>query len=153
MEKINTVVDFGDSHPGSVSCFAKIHYGVKQFSESDKGKDILVIIIIILVGLASFGLGRLSKNDSNTGIKIKYNEQGANIINSLQSLSNEKEEIKKLPLATNINQNKFFASNRGSKYYTLGCSGGKNIKQENRMYFATSEDAERAGYELSSMCK
>ena len=43
---------------------------IKQFIESDKGKDILIVLIVILVGLASFELGRLSNEGSNQGIKI-----------------------------------------------------------------------------------
>ncbi len=47
---------------------------IKQFLESDKRKDILVVIIVILVGLGSFELGRLSKNTSS-GVKIEYQNQ------------------------------------------------------------------------------
>ncbi len=119
---------------------------IKQFIDTDQGKDILVIIIIILVGLGSFGLGRLSKNDQNSGIKVEYEGQEANIIksteNSLNSLNTESSNFKN-----------FFASNRGTKYYSLGCSGGKTIKEENRVYFDTTKDAESAGYVLSSTCK
>jgi hypothetical protein len=42
---------------------------IKQFVESEKGKDIMLVIIVILVGLASFELGRLSKAQSLSGIK------------------------------------------------------------------------------------
>ncbi|MEK9181892.1 MAG: hypothetical protein AAB786_02615 [Patescibacteria group bacterium] len=45
---------------------------IKQFVASEKGKNILVIIIIILVGLASFELGRLSKGTKSSGVKIEY---------------------------------------------------------------------------------
>ena len=123
---------------------------IKQFTESDKGKDILTVVIIILVGLGSFGLGRLSKESATPGIKIDYGDQKASALESMEEAS----------LNPVLNQNtqksssgNFFASNRGSKYYSVGCSGGKTIKQENRIYFATKEEAEKAGYELSSSCK
>lgn len=109
--------------------------------ESEKGKDILVVIIVILVGLGSFELGRLSKGDSNAGIKIEYPDQNANVISSVES---SKE--------TSIGKT-FFASKQGSKYYSLGCFAGKTIKQENKIYFTTREEAERAGYELSGSCR
>lgn len=126
---------------------------IKQFVEGDTGKDVLVIIIIILVGLGSFGLGRLSKN-ADSGLKIEYPNQEANTISSLnKSLFN-------LPLNSNISENNkkinsgnYFASNRGTKYYSLGCSAGKTIKEENRIYFKTSTAAQEAGYELSTACK
>ncbi len=129
---------------------------IKSFLESDKGKDILVVLIVVLVGLSSFGLGRLSKSNDNAGIRIKYSDkvinQEANIISSAKYsniLQNDKISTEKK--LDSVRKN-FFASNRGSKYYPLGCSAGKSIKQENRIYFDTSEKAEVAGYELSQSC-
>ena len=123
---------------------------IKQFLDSDKGKDILVIIIIILVGLGSFELGRLSKNDINTGINIDYKDQGANV---LESVSNGSLNQNSLEKSQKTNSGNYFASSRGTKYYSIGCSAGKTIKQENRIYFDTQIEAEKAGYELSSSCK
>ncbi len=115
---------------------------IKLFLESEKGKDILIVIIVILVGLGSFGLGRLSKGNENPGIKIEYPKE--------YLLQNSEQEANILSSSTGKT---FFASNRGSKYYSIGCSAGKIIKQENKIYFATREEAERAGYELSSSCR
>ena len=132
----------------------KIKPAIKFWIESDKGKDILVIVIIILVGLGSFELGRLSKNNTSSGIKIEYPSQEANTIGSLD------QNGVNLPSNLNTPQNyqkstseNFFASSRGTKYYSISCSAGKTIKQENRIYFATSTEAEKAGYVLSSACR
>jgi len=132
----------------------KIKPLIKHWIESDTGKDVLVIIIIILVGLGSFELGRLSKDNANSGIKIEYSDQEANILGSIDQNSTD------LSPNPDILQNSqklilgnFFASKRGTKYYSLGCSAGKTIKQENRIYFATSTEAQNAGYELSSSCR
>ena len=124
---------------------------IKQFLESDKGKDVLTVIVVILVGLGSFMLGRLSKeSDLSSGIKIEYSNQTdiseANAISSVNSLE-------KVSAIQNFVGKNFFASNRGSKFYSIGCSGGKTIKQENRIYFTTREEAEKQGYELSSSCR
>ena len=127
---------------------------IKQFLESEKGKDILIVIIVILVGLGSFELGRLSKENSSSGIKIEYTNPNTNQAANVVSAT---EYIKTMPVQTTQNLNSarknFFASNRGSKYYSIGCSGGKTIKQENRVYFTTREEAEKAGYTLSSLCR
>ncbi|MFA6585714.1 MAG: Ada metal-binding domain-containing protein [Candidatus Paceibacterota bacterium] len=125
----------------------KIKLTIMNFIESDKGKDIMVVIIIILVGLGSFGLGRLSKDSSNEGIKIDYGNQEANAISSLNQNTNTSQNTQK-----SISGN-FFASSKGSKYYSTSCNAGKTIKQENRVYFDTSEEAESAGFELSSSCR
>jgi len=122
---------------------------IKQFIESDRGKDTLTVIIVILVGLGAFELGRLSKNTSS-GIKIEYGtqDQEASAISAIDSSS----VLQKTTTEKSTEKN-FFASSRGSKYYPLGCSGGSTIKQENKIYFATREAAEGAGYELSSSCR
>jgi hypothetical protein len=130
---------------------------IKQFIESEKGKDILIVIIVILVGLGSFELGRLSKEASSSGLKIEYpNQNGqseANAISSVES-SGLLQNTKTSQTVQNLNPTgkSFFASNRGSKYYTTSCSAGKTIKQENRIYFTTGEEAEKAGYVLSTSC-
>lgn len=120
---------------------------IKQFVESDRGKDILTVLIVILVGLGSFGLGRLSKGNPNAGIKIEYSNQEASVVSTVNKAQNSATQA-----ITNTGKN-FFASNRGSKYYPLGCEAGKSLKQENRIYFNTREEAERAGYELSGSCR
>ncbi len=114
---------------------------IKQFIESEQGKDILVVAIVILVGLASFGLGRLSKEGSS-GLKVEYAGQSANAIYAGENLGR-----------ADTNSGKFFASSRGSKYYGENCKAGQSIKKENRVYFNTREEAENAGYELSSSCR
>lgn len=139
---------------------------IKQFTESKLGKDILHIFIIILVGFGSFGLGRLSKEVFKPGITVtEYNL--ANVGSTLESLS--KEPIVKSNqsnISTIVTTSKpvvtptipktaknYFGSNRGSKYYSIGCTGGKTLKEENKIWFATKDEAEKAGYELSSTCK
>ena len=119
---------------------------IKQFLESEKGKDIMIVIIVILVGLGSFELGRLSKEDSSSGVKIEYPNQEENQTTGVPLSKNSPE------INTNSTSKTFFASSKGSKYYSIGCSAGKTIKQENRIYFDTKEEAEGAGYELSSSC-
>ena len=113
------------------------------------GVVIAAVIIVILVGLGSFELGRLSKEKTSSGIKIEYPNQAENQPASAISA------VSKPAFDTNSNSagKNFFASSRGTKYYSIGCSAGKDIKQENRVYFATKEEAEKAGYELSSSCR
>jgi hypothetical protein len=126
---------------------------IKRFIESEQGKDILTVIIVILVGLGSFELGRLSKENGSSGIKIEYSglNQGQQVANQM---ANSISAINSIPLVENYSSGKnFFASSRGTKYYSISCSAGKTIKQENRIWFATGEEAETAGYTLSSSCK
>ena len=126
---------------------------IKQFIESDKGKDILVVIIVVLVGLGSFELGRLSNESASAGIKIEYPtgmENSASVINSTTSTV-----YKKISTAQNSNNisGNYFASKIGHKYYSVGCTGGTTIKDTNKVWFNTEEEAQKAGYGLSSSCK
>ncbi|OGI60183.1 hypothetical protein A2641_03845 [Candidatus Nomurabacteria bacterium RIFCSPHIGHO2_01_FULL_37_25] len=133
----------------------KIKQIITYSLENEKGKDILIVLIVILLGLGSFELGRLSKNNISSGIKIEYPNQETNVISATDSISKGIFDIStKTVQVQNSNSGKnFFASNRGSKYYSFSCSAGKTIKQENRVYFFTREEAEKAGYEFSSSCK
>lgn len=124
----------------------KIKPIITNWIKSEKGKDILIVIIVILAGLGSFELGRLSKEDGNSGIKIEYPNQGASVVSATENT-----KIVKIKTSNSGDKN-FFASSKGSKYYSLGCSAGKTIKQENRVYFTTGEEAQAAGYKLSSSC-
>ncbi len=115
---------------------------IKHFISSPLGTDILTVLIIILVGIGSFGLGRLSKKDPQNGLKIGY--KGGELVEA---------NMAHLPVKSATSQaGAFFASNKGTKYYPLGCSAGQNIKKENRIYFETGEEAEASGYTLSASC-
>ncbi len=151
IKKINPVKDREGSQQPSV------FNGVKQFLDSEKGKDILIVIIVILAGLGSFELGRLSKENESSGIKIEYPSQDfSQASNAIASLENsnilQNDKISAMGNSSFASKT-FFASSRGTKYYSIGCSAGKTLKQENRIYFSSREEAEKAGYELSSSCK
>ena len=125
----------------------KIKLKITNLIESEKGKDVLLVLIVILVGFGAFELGRLSKENGSSGIQIEYNEpsvmQQANVFSAVEYAKTQSSA----PSLKN-----FFASKRGSKYYPVGCGGGKTIKQENRIYFNTRDAAEKAGYTLSASC-
>jgi len=45
------------------------------------------------------------------------------------------------------------ASKNGTKYHYTWCSGASTIKEENKVYFASKEEAEKAGYKPAVNCK
>lgn len=103
-------------------------------------KDVILVIIIILVALISFGLGRLSKIEERKMPIIIENQQ----------------QTTKQP--TTINQNQlagagFVASKNGTKYHYPWCPGAATIKEENKIFFASAEEARQAGYTPASNCK
>jgi len=138
---------------------------IKRFIESEAGKDIFTVVIVILVGLSSFGLGRLSKGAQNDGLKVNYpsqsmnNQAGLVVSTFSDSITPQTNTISPksnnagIPPVSNSVSKPFFASSRGSKYYPKTCSAGKSIKQANRVYFDTKSEAEKAGYTMSASCK
>ena len=121
--------------------------GKIKFWEGEKFKDILIILVIVITGISSFGLGRLSASKTNRSpVEIKYPSDYVNISTSQASaINSQKTEEGKA-------EGEFVASKRGKKYYPTNCSAAKNIKGENRINFESSQKAEEAGYTASSSC-
>lgn len=106
----------------------------------EREKDLILLIVIILVSLISFGFGRLSKIGES---KIPINIERV----SLDSESQEGNVVISQP-------NKLFvASKNGTKYHYPWCSGAQSIKEENKIWFSSKEEAEKAGYQPASNCK
>lgn len=125
----------------------------------NKAKNILIVIIVILVGLGSFGLGKLSSNKAKSGINIEYPIQEANTILSTSEPTLNAQNSPLIDLnaqkviPSSYSGKVFFASKIGHKYYSIGCSGGKTIKAENKIFFASEQEAIQAGYQKSASCK
>jgi len=101
-------------------------------------KRFFLSLVIILVGLLSFGLGRLSGQRSGAGeVKVSY-DQGA-----LSSAVAESDA----PAVSGL----IVASSQGKKYYYAGCAN--NISAKNKINFTTSAEAESAGYTLATNCQ
>ena len=103
--------------------------------------DLFIAGIIFLTSLSSFGLGRLSV-DLKPAPPISIIDTAA----ILDSVPNQPADI------GNNTDKKVFASRTGSTYYYAWCSGAKRIKEENKIWFATKEAAERAGLKQAGNC-
>lgn len=47
----------------------------------------------------------------------------------------------------------FVASKTGTTWYPVECTSANRIKEENKVFFTSEEEASRAGYKKSSQCK
>ena len=127
----------------------EIRQKIKQFIRLLESKDVFMVLVIILVAFASFGLGRVSKMENNQ-IPVKIEQQASiiqaqNVLNSAQN-----GEIKGALLA---NDKMYVVSKNGSKYHFPWCSGAKRMKESNKIWFATAEEARAVGYEPAGNCK
>jgi hypothetical protein len=126
---------------------------IKQFLAGETGKDIMIVFIVILAGLGSFSLGRLSKSAGQEGLKVEYMGQAASVVSSIDLNTPPTPAEQSDPQVNQSATDKaFFASKKGKKYYSLGCQAGKSIKVANRVYFKTAQEAESAGYTISTSC-
>lgn len=102
--------------------------------------DIFLVVAIFLIALASFGIGRLSVlYEVKEPLRIEYPEgQGAAVTSAAVDITAE--------------NGSYVASLSGSRYHLPWCSGAQNIKEENKIWFATKEEAEIAGYTPATNC-
>lgn len=105
-------------------------------------------IIVILVALASFGLGRAS-----------VAEVGENLPQNELSLASEPRANRPVVEATSVTEmakpaapGALVASKSGTKYHVETCPGAKQIKEENKIFFTSVIEAEAAGYKPAANC-
>lgn len=124
---------------------------IKDILEKCKGaarlverEDIFTALIIILVALSSFGLGRLSGTAAGRApVRI---ETGGGLSSATgESLSEAGSEMSPM-------QGGFVASKNGTAYHFPWCSGALRIKEENKIWFETREAAAAAGYRPAKNC-
>lgn len=114
--------------------------------------DLFIIILILLVACASFGLGRLSVTTTSQKEDFVAFEspEPAAAYTAIQTAAAKATE----PLATTSDtKGTIVASKSGTKYHFPWCSGALRIKEENKVWFASEAEARAAGYEPASNCK
>ncbi len=116
---------------------------------SENKSDLYIASLIFLVGLASFGLGRLSvlwpTKEPITIEPRTYAEQtqtDAEIFPRESAFSPHKSAA-----------GKFVASKNGTAYHFPWCPGALRIKEENKIWFDTKEEAESRGYRPAANCE
>ncbi len=130
---------------------------IKKYKDKIKPfeSDLVVVIVIILVALISFGLGRLSKiRENKTPITVE------NVVSNIFGAS-EESDVPKIGESSNptsfngvnVGEKLFVASKSGTKYHYPWCPGALNIKEENKIWFSSKEEAEKAGYSPAGNCK
>lgn len=134
---------------------------LKSFLADDA---IFMALLLILVAIVSFGLGRQSvkvpnsENSSTQSAGVVFTESPfkqvktdpASVDNSTES-TGDKSSTKDFNDVKEVG--KVVASKSGTKYHLLTCPGAKQIKEANKIYFDTVEQAKAAGYSPAANCK
>ena len=126
-----------------------------------------IAILLIITAVLSFGLGKLSVLQSGGG--VTGSSQAVPIRSIAGPISTSSAETSNtqmvLPLAISAPavlqvvsseaqpKKNYVASKSGTKYHAMNCSGTKTIKETNKIYFSTEDEAQAAGYTRSANCK
>lgn len=131
---------------------------IQEITEKFKGyfnnPEYALTALIICVSLSSFWLGRISAHEQ---VESTQNLQTATVLKG--SLNAEPKGSKVSEVRTNEIKSEvpveggYVASKSGTKYHLPWCGSAKQIKEENKIWFATKEEAEKAGYSPASNCK
>ena len=121
---------------------------IKNWSTPREG-ELFLAAVIILLALTSFGLGRLS---ALRGEKFP-----------IQFIEPERQEAAVLGAVTppppassakgETGEKLYVASKNGSVYHFPWCSGAQRIKETNKIFFSSREEAEKAGYRPAANCE
>ena len=123
---------------------------LEKIKSTDKEviSDLYIVTLIILVGFSSFGLGRLSvSNSSKEPIQLLHTNMAA----IEATFESETTSINRS--GTNAVQGALVGSRNGSKYHFPWCSGAQRIKEANKIWFDSKEEAHKAGYTPAANCK
>lgn len=114
-------------------------------------KDVYTAIVIVLVGVASFGLGRLSFTETEQlHVEIANVFPEASVVIATE---NATEEGSVPPSNTVAEQGLFVGSKNSNKYHYPWCPGAVQMKEENKVWFASVEEAKSRGYVPAGNCK
>lgn len=113
---------------------------IKIWLKSTEG-DLLVAVSFILIALIGFGLGRLSAFQERTPIQIDYQKPLSSSTFEVENVETEKQEAL------------LVGSKNSDKYHFPWCSGALRIKDENKIYFSSQEEAKKFGYKPASNCE
>lgn len=120
-------------------------------------KDLLLVLVVVLVATASFGLGILAGRDEGVGNKGFWIEEGAAVTATsapaaaiAAPLPSASTQVADASPGAAVGQ--YVASKNGTKYYLPSCSGASRIKEANRVWFASKEEAEASGRTPASNC-
>ncbi len=122
-------------------------------------KDFLVVLILVLASSASFGLGVLAGREAGgpgqgSGFSITEVPLSGNtdLAAAASAAADQGQAISPAP-ATIPAGGQVVASKNGTKYYLPWCGGVKAIKEENKVWFASAEEAKAKGYTPAANCK
>ncbi len=97
--------------------------------------DWVIVAIVLLASSASFGLGYLAGKDAGQKDELTIEQLEPGVGEAAMAAGGQ-----------------YVASKTGKSYHLPWCSGAKLIKEENKVWFTTKEEAEARGYTPAGNC-
>ncbi len=116
-------------------------------------RNTFVGLLLGLVALSSFAFGRLSgMEEGRVPVRITFPGAATSSLATAGISLTQTPPIPK-PDVTGATKGQYVASKSGTKYHLPWCSGAKRISEENKIWFASKAEAEKAGYTPAANCK
>lgn len=123
----------------------EIREKIKSIVDREEFSYFLEAVLVLLVGLAGFGLGRLYPAKSG-GVRVENTQISGLTMNTVS----QKSADNNAPVSAD---GRIFASKNGKKYYLPTCASASRVSDKNKVFFATENEAISAGYSIASACK
>lgn len=110
--------------------------------------SLVSVLVLLLATSASFGLGVLAGKDmlKNGGGGAISSPAGIYIASTTLEMASSSS------VSGESTTGVYVASRNGTKYYLPSCGGAGRIKEENKVWFQSAEEALAAGYTAASNC-
>lgn len=151
----------GDTHVGKSQEGRELY----EIGPENKGlfsrisKDWLLLGILLLTATAFFGLGLLAHREltppqAGEGLWIQNLSPEMRGASTSAPVTQKKAPTLGAAVVEAVaHTGEVVAAKTGKSYYSPSCGGAKRIKEENKVWFASSALAEAAGYTASKSCK
>jgi hypothetical protein len=118
----------------------------------------LTVVVVLLASAASFGLGMLAEREMGEGTPIQIEQLDASTLPAAAGAAPVPHTVAPVPKTESVptppakTSGKYVASKNGEKFYLPTCSTVKRIKEENKVWFDTEEEAMAAGFTPGANC-
>jgi hypothetical protein len=124
----------------------------------DLPKDVFAILLVTLVGAGAFMLGRISareeaRKDDLKIVQIESSVDAPSPASDKPAALYNKGEGSTTPAGSPSSSGMYVGSKSGTAYHLPWCSGALRIKEENKVWFASKQEAEAKGYRAAANCK
>jgi hypothetical protein len=118
----------------------------------ERKKTLIYIGILVFMTIAAFYLGYVARAETYKESLVAINCPANAYIDTTKS--SVASTAPKTPISSTVpsGSGAYVASKNGTKYYPVACGGAKRIKDENKVFFQTVEQAVSAGYSLAVGC-